>query len=144
MLFRSAAFHYYYPGPEAKKKAMAAVSHLNPVASPFTPMALLPAGYYPSHPAIAIPAVDFFSPRFLYPPPTPPLPPAYGWPVAYGGSWCPSGGFTEGVPAFPLPPPFTVYYCTPPPPPSATRCRITEILEEGGEVAAKGEVRDEP
>jgi len=50
------------PPLKAKTKAMAAVSRLNPVASPFVPMALLPAGYYLSPtPAAAIPSPDFFA-----------------------------------------------------------------------------------
>ncbi|XP_047052783.1 protein MEI2-like 6 [Lolium rigidum] len=136
---------------------MAAVSRLNPVASPFFPMTLLPAGCYLSPtPAASMPSADFFASHFLYP--QPPHPPAYGWPVACGNSWFPSGGFTVGVPAFPLqaayghplqPPPVTVYCCTPPPPPpppqpAAPRCRITEIFEDGGEAAVKLELRDEP
>uniref|UniRef100_A0ACD5WTV6 Uncharacterized protein n=1 Tax=Avena sativa TaxID=4498 RepID=A0ACD5WTV6_AVESA len=135
---------------------MAAFSRLNPVASPFIPTALLPAGCYLSpRPPTAMPAADFWASQFLYPQPAHPLPPAYGWPVACGGGCCPSGGFPVGVPVFPLqeayghPPPapsVMVYYCTPPPPPqqtSATGCCITEIFEDGGEAAAKVDLHDQ-
>ncbi|XBI39379.1 hypothetical protein VPH35_124161 [Triticum aestivum] len=114
--------------------AASAVSRLNPVASPYLPMALAPTWCNPS--------------PFSYPPPPPPLSPAHGWPFAYGGDWY----HTVGMPSFPLqtaygyPAPLMVYCCTTPPPPpqSATRCRITESIEDGGEVASKEEVRDEP
>ncbi|CAM0910276.1 unnamed protein product [Alopecurus aequalis] len=128
---------------------MAAVSRLNPIASPFLPMAHLPASCYPS-PAPAAPMPGLFASQFLYPPSPHPLTPAYGWPVVACGPS--AGGFTMGVPAFPpqaaygypLPTPTVYYYTLPPPPPPATRCRITEIFEGGGEVDAKGEARDEP
>jgi hypothetical protein len=54
------------PPLKAKMKAMAAVSRLNPVASPFVLIALLPASYYLSPtPAAAIPSPDFFASQFL-------------------------------------------------------------------------------
>ncbi|KAE8775478.1 Protein MEI2-like 6 [Hordeum vulgare] len=122
-----------------------AVSRLNPVAPPYLPipMALAPTTWcYPS--------------SFSYPPPPPPFPPAYECPFAYGGDWCHTGEIPLGMLTFPLqaaygyPAPLMVYCCTAPPPPpppqppAATRCRITEINEDVGEVAAKEEVRDQP
>jgi hypothetical protein len=107
--------------PQAKTKAMAAVSRLNPGASPFVPMALLPASYHLSPtPAAAMLSPDLFASQFLYPQPPNQLPPAYGWPVAFGGSCCPSGGCKVGASSFllqaayplPVPPPVTVYYCS--------------------------------
>jgi hypothetical protein len=110
-------------------KTMDAVSRLNPGALPF-----LPAGYH----LFPTPAAVTPSPEFLYPQPPHQLLPAYGWPAAFGGSCCPSGGCKVGASSFLLQAAYPLLV------PPAPRCHITEIFVDGGEAAAKVEVRDEP
>lgn len=128
-------------------------SLLHPAAPGTGPVAFFPAELCSAAPFV-LPLCCPFLPQYLYPPP--PLPPSCGLVVGCDGWLAPMGSaYTVGVPALPFlpwlhmppPPPFPMaLYYNPAlkPPLPATRCSITEIVEDGDVEPPTAEVEDGP